>query len=295
MLGALSFTVTNFVIQPSVVSVGQPVSISATVINDSSLRVGVHLYCRIDRTDLEVKATGWLDPGESKTLGWEFTSYDPKTYSVRIQAGEWPYTSRTTVFEGSFTVLPAGDILPVGISIPPVIAPGAEFWAQHTVKLVYTWDCYYFISLALVGTGANWNIETTAAEAWYVDHRWMLPKEEKGEFFPRAYPLFQSGEYTFRGIPKADYDWVTGTHGPVYQTPAKATYRKNSFEYPLPEGIYEVKSYCSLKLIEYADKDHASYYSDVWVWKDLGVGQVEITGAPEGQFSEFSIPDYRKV
>ena len=153
------------------------------------------------------------------------------------------------------------EAYPISIDIPSQIATGKEFWASQTVFLPFKDNCRYFLSLALV----KGSIECTAAEAWYVDEKWMQPG-----FFPRAYPISIDGKYTFRGIPKHN--------GAVYQIPAKATY-SDWFTYPLPKGIYQVKSWCKFYIIKSADANHTEYEDYWWIddWRGKVMGEVEVT------------------
>jgi len=265
-LKPIPILLTDFRIEPTEVRVGQTVRISVTATNVDEPLLSGRIYCTVDKTQLETEPVE-LTPGQSQPLTWEVTPSEAKTYSVKIAASRWPYTTRATAFEGLFVALPTGDATPISISIPSTIVTGSEFWASHTIYLPYIPNCKYFLSLALV----NWNKEITAAEAWYVDHNWMLP-----EYFPRAYPISSDGQYTFKGIPDADYDRPTDTHGPVYQVPAKAVYT-DWFTYPLPKGIYQVKSWCKFYLIESAGRDYTHYYDYWWLWRELYMGEVQIT------------------
>lgn len=270
-LKPIPILLTDFRIEPTEVKVGTPVHISVTATNVDEAFLRGRIYCTVDKTQLEVGHVE-LTPGQSQPLLWEFTPGEAKTYFVEIAASRWPYISRATAFEGFFVALPTGDPSPISINIAPTIATGSEFWAGHTVFLPYLPNCKYFLSLALIGTGTAWGKEVTAAEAWYVDQNWMLP-----EYFPLAYPISSDGQYTFRGIPDAEYDRITDTHGPVFQVPAKATYwRDHLLEDPLPKGVYNVMSWCKFYLIESADKDHTSYYDYWWLWRELYMGEVEI-------------------
>lgn len=265
----------DFVIEPTEVRVGEPIHISFNVTNTTEARSGLDCYCKVNKMELEPQSTGWLYLGDGARIVWEFIPSEAKSYSVVIDVRELgiPVKPRVQVFEGMFTALPTvGEPEPLTISIPSTIVGGEGVLTSHTIYLPYILNCRYSIFLALVGTGLNWRIELVVAEARYVDERWMLP-----EYFPRAYVINADGEFTFTGIPQADYDRETDTHGPVYQIPAKTTYWKDHLlELPLPKGIYKVVSLGHLRLIEYADKDHASYYDERRLWTDMVMGEVEI-------------------
>lgn len=273
-LKPIPLDLTDFVIEPAEVRVGEPVHISFKVTNMTKARSGIDAYCTVDKTELEPQSTGWLYLGESAVLAWNFTPTEAKTYDVVVDVREMeiPMPPRVRAFVGMFTALPTGDATPVGISIPSTIVAGSEFWASHTVYLPYIPNCRYRISLALVGTGLTWGKEVTAAEARFVDHNWMLP-----EYFPLAHPISGDGQFTFTGRPQADYDRETDTHGPVYQIPAKATYWKDHIlEYPLPKGVYNVLSWGKFYIIKAADENHTEYEDYWWLWKELRMGEVEI-------------------
>ena len=106
---AVEFKVTNLVISPSEVQVGNPVEISCLVENIGTETGERTIICKVDG-EIMAEQSVTLNPGESKVVSFEVTPTVAKSYSVSVDG-----------LSGTFvaTILPVVDIRVENLVIEP--------------------------------------------------------------------------------------------------------------------------------------------------------------------------------